>query len=169
MSDEQRFLTLISARAGGTTRQDPPQDPIANDPSFGGGGGGDGGSGIDMATKDYIDAKLETARAERREDMARIEGQLGVLMAEVTSRPTTGTVLFATFTSAITIIGIVVAVLAYGGDRFDGGVQMTGAVVEDVVENREAVQSNAEAIEAVDDKLDLLLDVLRPSNAPSSD
>ena len=72
------------------------------------------------------------------------------------------------------VIGTFLAVLSFGGDRFDGGVQLQGSVSEVVQQTIFATGENAKAIEKIvarqideDKKLDRILGELETINAKS--
>ncbi len=79
--------------------------------------------------------KLRTDQIEQRVDM-KMDGLQNELRAELKSKPGHASLVVHT----IAIIGIIVAVLAFGGDRFSGGQSSIGAFSGDLVarERRDA-------------------------------
>lgn len=71
------------------------------------------------------------------------------------------------FGAVITTVGLIIAILAFGGDRFDGGVQLTGASVQQAINaetratNAEKIaKDNAERMKDLGGKLNTILDIL---------
>lgn len=108
-------------------------------------GGGGTSNGMEPASKEYVDLKLEAA-------MGRIEGKLA-------SMPSTAAMIATGFTSAVGVIGILLAALAFGGDRFDGGVGLAD-------QRQEQLQRDA-AQDAILKRLDALL-AAQPTPAPQA-
>lgn len=132
--------------------------------AFGGTGGG--GNSVDSETKNYVDAKTEATRAENSAQFAHVDSrfsqvdsrfsQVDARFAEVVARldalhPATWQQNLAVALSvAIAVLGIILAVLAYSGDRFDGGIA-AGAIVD------QALAAQSARDDAQDQKLDALL------------
>lgn len=102
-------------------------------------GGGSGGGGMD---KDYVDARIEAVKAQNDAHFAEVRSDISAISAKLDDKP-----------GILSIIGIavagflgVVSVLAFGGDRFDGGVQMQSTVSQIAVENQKISQENAQNI-----------------------
>lgn len=71
------------------------------------------------------------------------------------------------FVGVLTIVGVIIGVLAYGGDRFDGGVQGASLTVQQSEEATRLARQNAEQIRALgeamqkrDNQIDALIDLM---------
>lgn len=99
-----------------------------------------------MADQEIIDAKIQAAEA-------RVDTKFAELRGDLKDFATKGTVWGAVGTAVAAILGVLLAVLAFGGDRFDGGLGMA--------DQRQAqLQKDArqdDAANAIDAKLDLIL------------
>lgn len=87
-------------------------------PLFGGGGGGTSGG------MDAVDAKVAAAEA-------RTDTKFAELRRDLDQFATKGTVwkgVASTIAAVVTAVGVLLAVLAFGGDRFDAGVVAGGAL-----------------------------------------
>jgi hypothetical protein len=86
-----------------------------------GGGGGGTFNGMDPASKEYVDMKVEAA-------ISRIEGKFDLLNQRMDNlernTPSALSIWGAVFTGSVAVVGLLLAALAYGGDRFDGGVSI---------------------------------------------
>lgn len=108
-------------------------------------------SPMEPASKEYVDLKLEVA-------LARIE-------AKLTHMPTTGAMIATAFTAAVGVIGIILAAMSYGGDRFDGGVGLADQRYEELQRNNERDARDAEQ-DAIIRRLDALLTQEAATPAP---
>ncbi|MEJ6008661.1 hypothetical protein [Novosphingobium aquae] len=104
-------------------------------------GGGRGGAPMDpmVPLKDYVDARDEAVET-------RVNGRLDKL-------PTKGTVWGAVATG----IGLLLAALAFGGDRFDGGVGASGLLRGQAEKQAETDASQDAKLLVMDQKLDILI------------
>lgn len=76
-------------------------------------GGGGGGGGVDTETKNYVDAKIETVRAQNDAKFTEVIAEIRAIVPGATWQQN-AVILFAA-------IGFVFAILAFASDRFDGG------------------------------------------------
>jgi len=106
---------------------------------FGGGGGTSGPMDPSVSIKDYVDARDEAIETR--------------LFAKLDSVPTKGTVWAAMGTA----VGILLAVAAFAGDRFDGGLGMSSVMSQ--LEEKQQVTDKAQdaKLELMDQKLDILI------------
>ena len=103
-------------------------------------GGGGGGNNVDSETKNYVDAKTEATRAENDKRFSQILDKLDGLPSKNSQ---TVTILGA---AGALFLGLL-AVLAFAGDRFDGGMSAsTDAAVSQAV------------ISELDEKIDKMID-----------
>lgn len=99
-----------------------------------------------MADNDIIDAKIEAAEA-------RIDTKFAELRGDLKDFATKGTVWGAVATAIASILGVLLAVLAFGGDRFDGGLGLADQRQAQLQKD----ERQDEAANAIDAKLDLIL------------
>jgi hypothetical protein len=105
----------------------------------GGGGGTSGPMNNELGIKDYVDAKNEAVETR--------------LLAKLDKLPTLGALLGV----AATVVGVILAAMAFGGDRFDSGMG-AGAIVENVRKEQRVIDQRQNAkLSAIDQKLDLLV------------
>lgn len=109
---------------------------------------------MDTETERYVNARMETVKAQN-------DARFSEVLAELRKIPSTGTLAWMFAGAVISVIGIIIGALAFGGDRFDGGVQITGVAVEQAVEARNIAKENAEKINGVNDKLDTLIGIMQ--------
>lgn len=113
-------------------------DPPAPKATFSYSSGG-GGMEPGVPMKDYIDARDDA-----------VESRLKQLLHSI---PTKATVWGAVATG----IGTLLAILAFGGDRFDGGVGASG-LLRTQAERHAAIDSAQDSkLELIDQKLDILI------------
>ena len=93
-----------------------------------------------VAMKDYIDARDDA-----------IESRLGAKLEKV---PTKGTV----WGAAGTVFGLMLAVLAFASDRFNGGLSASPMVAQMQAEQRKTDQAQDAKLEMMDRKLDILIE-----------
>lgn len=99
------------------------------------------------------EAKLETKLVELRGHVDGLRVELGAqlnsvsseIKIEIAKKPGTG----AFIATVLAAIAVVVGVLAFGGDRFDGGVQLTSVSVQQAQEARDLAKQNAEQIQTI--------------------
>lgn len=110
---------------------------------FGGGGGTSGPMEPSVPIKDYIDARDEAIES-------RLSERLGGLA-------TASGVRNNIWGAAAAIIGIILATLAFAGDRFDGGINASGIVSQ--MKDEQAMKDKAQdaKLNEMNDKLDVLI------------
>lgn len=79
--------------------------------------GGGGGTWDGMDAEAIINAKVAAAEA-------RVDTKFAELRADLSHLPTKGTIWGAIGTAIVAILGVILAMLSYGGDRFDSGVSL---------------------------------------------
>lgn len=141
---------------------DAPQrvDPTDSSPqtiwqSGSGSGGGDGYVTVDI--KEYVDARTDAVRAENNARFSQVISRLDNLPTKWTTIGVGASVLLG-----------VIAVLAFAGDRFDGGIAASSISVQQAVEAQrisveaqELAKENAEQVRQLNGKIDTLIDVLQ--------
>jgi hypothetical protein len=106
-------------------------------PLYGGGGGGPMEPTVSM--KDYVDARDEATES-------RLSSKLETL-------PTKSTVWGAVATG----IGLLAALIAFGGDRFDGGVAVSPTISRLQTEQQKRDSDQDAQLKLMDQKLDVLI------------
>ncbi|SDA40376.1 hypothetical protein [Mesorhizobium qingshengii] len=118
------------------------------------------------AKLDRSEARIETVETRINASLDRLSGEIHSLRAEVGAKPGLLQLVSVGVASAVTIIGTILAVLAFGGDRFDGGVQVSSISVQQA---QDAKQKSDETAKKVDDfitKVDAVLNHLAESTKP---
>lgn len=118
---------VLNIHGGAIGASQPTRDQI--DPLKHGGGGGNSG-GMDNASREYVDLKLEAA-------LSRVEGKFDLLnqnLASLEARtPTWWAILGAVMIGVATIL----AALAFAGDRFDSGIGLADQRLEQLQRDQE--------------------------------
>ena len=117
-------------------------------PLKGGGGGGTSG-GMNVSMKDYVDARDAAVASDMHAEFANVR-------ADIAKLPTTWTLV----ATALAIVSILVAVLAFGGARFSAGISLADQREQQLV--RDANQDAA--VKKTDAKLDEILKRLPAKN-----
>jgi hypothetical protein len=101
------------------------------------------------AAESRTDVKLVELRAHvdtlKVDLTAEVERSASGIQLELAKKPGTG----AFIATVLGAMAIVVGVLAFGGDRFDGGVQVTSVSVQQAQEARDLAIENAKQIQAL--------------------
>ena len=120
--------------------------PLNTDTRIGKGGGSGGGPTVDSETKNYLDAKMDSVKAQNDARFSEVLSRLDGLKDLPKFWPLVSAIAIA----AVTIIGISVAILSYASDRFDGGLG-AAALVDSITKDQ------AQRDEGQDAKLDKIL------------
>jgi hypothetical protein len=126
-------------------------------------GGGSGGITVDTETKNYLDANIRAVKAENHLSSSQIELKIDNLAKEIAQKP--GISWLLSVGSAVVLA--ILAILAFGGDRFDGGVQVQSAISFQFAETQRLSQSNADNIaqlvkltKSQEEKIDNLINII---------
>ena len=131
----QEYPRLVKTSSGGGGRRTKP---------FSGGSGG--GVTVDSETKNYLDAKMDSVKAQNDARFSEVLSRLDGLKDLPKFWPLVSAIAIA----SVTIIGICVAILSYASDRFDGGLGAS-ALIDAITEGQ------AHRDEGQDEKLDKIL------------
>ncbi|WP_373089906.1 hypothetical protein [Sneathiella sp.] len=101
---------------------------------------GGGGGNMTIGIKDYIDAKNDAVRSDIKSDIARVEAKIDIMPAKIAWQIGVG---------VVATVGLVLAVIAYGGARFDGGTSLGSSVGAQVEKNRQSIDDATKAIDSV--------------------
>ena len=108
-------------------------------------GGGGGTTTVTPETKRYVDAKTEGTRAQNDARFAEVLTKIDTL-----PKPMTWQQCAAVIASAL---GIMLAILAFAGDRFDGGM----SVSTDAATTKEIAAQNSKSIDALAMSVDKMI------------
>lgn len=101
------------------------------------------------ASESRTDAKMVELRSHvdrlKVDLTAEVERTTSSIQTELAKKPGTG----AFIATVLAAMAIVVGVLAFGGDRFDGGFQVTSVSVQQAQEARDLAVENAKQIQAL--------------------
>ena len=97
---------------------------------------------------DTVDAKIAAAEARTDTKFAELRGDLKDFATKTTVWQAVGTII-------VSVLGVLLAVLAFGGDRFDGGLSVGGIISQ--VQGEQKARDQAQ-----DAKLDEILKRLPP-------
>ncbi|MFP5076715.1 hypothetical protein ACLE20_05360 [Rhizobium sp. YIM 134829] len=168
---------------------------LAENEGLGGGGGASAATGRpkqdpDMPSRDELDAKAATIDAKLSATEARIEasmssmrtsfaehtahvnqaltrmqGDVSAIQVELKHMPTTWTMITTMGGFSAAVVGVILGVMSFASDRFDGGFAMgsgLSAPFEAIrAENRQLVAEQSKRIDALDRKLDVLIDAVQ--------
>jgi len=109
------------------------------------GGPSGGGTTVDTETKNYVDAKTEATRAQNDARFTEVLTKLDE------KKPMTWQQCAAIVASGL---GIMLAILSFAGDRFDGGMSHGETVGKDAAETRAIAVQNTAAVEALSTKVE---------------
>lgn len=117
------------------------------------GGGAGGGNFVDRA---LLDSRIETVKAQNETAFARLEAKIDKIEPGATLKQN-----FILIATAIPVtLGLVVAILAWGSDRFDSGVSAMGAI-------EDSIDAQSDRNTAQDARIDRILEVLEGQNEQS--
>lgn len=112
-------------------------------PLYGGGGGG-GNMDPNVMLKDYVDARDDAVESR--------------LSAKLDKLPTESALRNNIWGAAAAVLGVMLAVLAFGSDRFNGGLSISPALVAVQTEQNKTDATQDAKLAMMDRKLDILLE-----------
>jgi hypothetical protein len=122
-------------------------------------GGGKGGGGVEttIPIKDYIDARDDAVEARLSSKLDGVLSELSKLPKvsdlEANRRSTVNNI----WGGVAAVLGVILAFLAFGGDRFDGGMSVS-PVIAQVQQSQKTIDESQDAKQALlDDKLDIVI------------
>lgn len=113
-----------------------------------------------VSTQAYIDRSMDAVRAQNDARFAEVLSEIRDIRGLISSKPSTWQLVATVFAGAATILGVALAALSYGGDRFDGGVGVAD-------QRYEQIQRDAEQ-DAIIKRLDALLSAQPTPSATAS-
>lgn len=93
-----------------------------------------------------VDSRIETGEERMQHSLSKAKADL---LSLINARASKTDVWGAGATFGAIILGTFLAVLAWGGDRFDGGIQLQGSITESMVKVNEGIASNKKLIEEI--------------------
>lgn len=108
-----------------------------------------------------ITARLDATEARIGESLARMEASIGGIKSELDKKPDLQSLIITVATGVVSVIGILIGVLAFGGDRFDGGVQLSSVSVQQAQDAREVAQDALAGVEEVQRQNQMILQLLQ--------
>ena len=128
-------------------------------PSFSGYGQFSGG--VNQSTDVFlrlVDSRIETGQERMMRSLSDVKADLLALINAKASRTDV-------FGTGVAVVVTLVAIATWGGDRFDGGIQLQGSVSESVVRANEGIGSNSRKIEELvslsESREEVLSEILR--------
>jgi hypothetical protein len=109
--------------------------------------------GTSFVTKELLDAKLGLMKAEMNSEFT---AALAPLKTDLDRAPGWSGV-FAVIGAMVTLVGLVLGVLAFAGDRFDGGMSASGALAADASNDAQRDKDQTKMIEDLSKKIDKLV------------
>ena len=121
-----------------------------------------------IADRAYVDAKAEATRAQN-------DARFAEILARLDRMPSNWSMAGMIAAATATIFGGLLAVLAFGGDRFDGGVQAASASIRQAIEasieaedakktaeeSARRAEENARKMDKIQRDLDTLIELVR--------
>jgi len=134
-------------------------------PGFKGGGGDPPGTdAVSAITRDELDAKLSATES-------RIEASLARMEANTSHLPSTGQLWLSAASAVVATVGLLLGIVAFGGDRFDGGVTLGLSAIEQKIGVTEIARENAEQtkqIEMLGQQMQQVIMALSPQSGGKS-
>lgn len=109
----------------------------------------------DVTAKDYIDARSDAVRAQNDARFSEVLTEIRSLSVKIDHVPTTRSMIVTTLSGIAGATALFLGILAFAGDRFDGGVSLA-----------EQQQQQIERDKAQDERLNSILDRLEALTAP---
>jgi hypothetical protein len=111
------------------------------------GAGGGGGPMDPISPKDYTDARVAELRAESRAVLADIKSFIDSRMIRIDRLPTLWQLVSAVAAGFVATVTLILAVMAYTGDRVDTTAQTAAALGASTQRLEAATQANAKALQ----------------------
>lgn len=113
-----------------------------------------------LVTFDVVRGMIQDSETKMASKIESIETTINSRLEKLDHLPSNVSLFFTAAGAALTVFLAVIAILAWGGDRFDGGVQMSQDSAAEIVGMRELTDQNSRAIQDIAVQLDMLLDRL---------
>ena len=136
----------------------PSNTAVVVDHPLKGSGGGGTFDGMTAITREELDAKLSATES-------RIEASLARMEANTSHLPSTGQLWLSAASAVVATVGLLLGIVAFGGDRFDGGVTLGLSAIEQKIGVTEIAKENAEQtrqIEMLSQQMHQVIQALSP-------
>lgn len=133
------------------------------------GGGNGGGMSMDPGIKHYIDSGDEVTRAQNDARFAEILAKLSQAATAEGLRNLTVTMVIAIVATGIGIIGIMIALFAFGADRFGSGMSAATLIYEQSDEAKRRAVENERNIKEIRDDIKMLIETVGERNGGGAD
>jgi len=110
--------------------------------------------------REYVDAKIEGVSAKNDARFNEVISKLDTLQSDVSRIPSLWGFLGLALATVVTGIGILLGLLSYAGDRFDGGMQAASVSVYQANEALQVAGDNAKQVKALNSKMDTIIQIL---------
>lgn len=124
---------------------------------------------IEPITRKEMDAKLAAATARNEAFEHRVDASLARMEAKLRHLPSTLAMVATAASAAAATIGIIIGVLAFGGDRFDSGVQVSTNPTPAASEALAISKQNAQQIQLLAGQVDAVLTAIKASQTGAPD
>ncbi|MCF1446614.1 MULTISPECIES: hypothetical protein [Rhizobium/Agrobacterium group] len=108
---------------------------------------------------------ITALRADMAQTTTALRADIAVVNARLETVPRVGGMII----TAISAVGVILAVLAFGGDRFDGGVQITSASVEAALDAKSTADETAKKVEELRRSVEALTKAVNNSTSLATD
>lgn len=116
------------------------------------------------AISSTMDARFDAINSTMGAQFDAINSKMEGLQSALDSKPGTGTVLFSVFVTGLTISGLMLAVLAFGGDRFNGGMSAAQVAAGAIAGQDERFEAIDQRFETIEGQLDLIVrEITKPA------
>jgi hypothetical protein len=112
--------------------------------------------------REYVDARISEVNATNEAIHASTQAGLRILSTEVhalndktAALPKMWQLIVTIVTAAAAAVGIILAVIAFGGDRFDAGVSLSATSIENATTANNLAAENARRLGELDSKMDV--------------
>lgn len=124
---------------------------------------------MDPGTKYYIDSRDEATRAQNDARFAEVLAKLSQGATAEGQRKQTVTIVIAAVTTGIAIIATMIALLAFGADRFGSGMSAASLIYEQSDDAKRRAEENEGNIKEIRDDLKTLIENIGERNEGSAD
>jgi len=93
-----------------------------------------------------IRADVKVATAEWSKTLTTVNASIAAIEAKTSHLPTTLGLWAGLATTVVAVVGVLLALLAWGGDRFDGGISAASVTAQQAAQTELQSQQNAEAL-----------------------
>ncbi len=111
-------------------------------------------------THQWVRDMMDNLEKHTETKMAALNASIDAKLARLDSVPTFLQLVVVVGGAAVGAVTLVLAIVAYGGDRFDGGSQFGSFTVEQTLRTRQLSDENTRQIGEIGKRVDMLLDIM---------